>query len=303
MYGGDAFGWHDRVRTAIKTYAATQMQDPETAPPKPDPETRLTRQAMDSTMHTKGRIWSQPNSDSSLYNMQEVFIDEALYHYRWTGDEEYAQEIFPVIKNHLAWEKRCFDPDNDGLYENYANTHISDAHWYSGSPCTQASAYTYRANLMAAQMVRRLGEDDTPFCTEAEKIKQAVDRVLWLKEQGYYAEYKDLLGNQLLHTSVELPTIYHPIDFYMTDMFQSYQLMRYTEYALERVPLAGGGELIWSSNWLPWIWSVRMIGSNEAMNTAIAYYKGDANIFSLRYLWLCSLRSPTPSAYVLVINP
>src|SRR5512136_2115721 len=114
--------------------------------------------------------------------MQEVFIDQILWYLQWTGDLEFAKEMWPVLVDHLAWEKRCFDPDDDGLYENYANTLISDAHHYSGSPCTQASAYDYRALRLAAKLARLLGNDPEPFQREADKTLAAMNRVLWMPE-------------------------------------------------------------------------------------------------------------------------
>ena len=35
---------------------------------------------------------------------------------------------------------------------------------------------------------------------------------LWLKDKGWYAEYKDLLGLKQVHPSAALWTVYHAID-------------------------------------------------------------------------------------------
>ena len=106
-----------------------------------------------------------------------------------------------VLVDHLAYEKRCFDQDGDGLYENFANTLISDAHHYSGGACTQASAYNYRAHLLAARLAGLIGKDPEPFRREAEKIRAAMNEVLWMPKEGWYAEYRDLLGLKRLHPS------------------------------------------------------------------------------------------------------
>ena len=62
-----------------------------------------------------------------------------------------------------------------------------------------------------------------------------MNSVLWLKDKGYFAEYKDLLGLKRIHDAAEAPTIYHPIDFYLTDDFRSYQALRYIENRLKKI--------------------------------------------------------------------
>jgi hypothetical protein len=205
--------------------------------------------------------------------MQQVYIDQLMWHFLWTGDVEFAREMWPVIVDHLDWEQRCFDPDGDGLYENFANTLISDAHHYSGGACTQASAYNYRAFRMAARLARLIGKDAEPFDREADKILQAMNRVLWMPQDGWYAEYRDLLGLQRLHPSAELPSIYHPIDSDVPDLFRAWQMLRYVDTQIEHVPIEGDAATIWTSNWVPWIWSVRDILGSEVAHTALANWQ------------------------------
>ncbi len=205
--------------------------------------------------------------------MQQVYIDQLLWHLQWTGDLEFARRMWPVLVDHLQWEQRCFDPDDDGLYENFANTFISDAHHYSGGGCTQASAYNYRANLLAGRLAELLGEDPAPWAQEAVKIRDAMNRVLWMPNCGWYAEYQDLLGLRRLHPSAELPSIYHPLDSDVPDLFQAWQMLRYVDTAMERVPIEGGGTMLFSSNWVPYIWSIRDLSGVEVAHTALANWQ------------------------------
>ena len=39
------------------------------------------------------------------YDMNLCYIDELLWHFKWTGDLDYARQMWPVITRHLAWEK------------------------------------------------------------------------------------------------------------------------------------------------------------------------------------------------------
>jgi hypothetical protein len=244
------------------------------AKPHADPECDLARQAVDSVLYTRGYIPVHPTKNArGPYDMQQVYVDQLMWHFLWTGDLEFAREMWPVIVDHLDWEQRCFDPDGDGLYENCANTLISDAHHYSGGACTQASAYNYRAFRMAARLARLIGEEADPFNREADKIQAAMNRVLWMPRDGWYAEYRDLLGLKRLHPSAELPSIYHPIDSDLPDVFQAWQMLHYVDTQIEHVPIEGDAETIWTSNWVPWIWSVRDILGSEVAHTALANWQ------------------------------
>ena len=273
-YIGSSFGWHDRSRTHFRAFAKVQVKEPATGKPHADPETDLARQAADSVFYTRGYIPVHPTKDArGPYDMQQVHIDQLLWHFLWTGDLDFVREEWPVLVDHLAWEKRCFDPDDDGLYENVANTLISDGHHYSGGACTQASAYNYRAHLLAARLAGLIGKDPSPFQREAEKIRAAMNKVLWMPGEGWYAEYRDLLGLKRLHPSAELPSVYHPIDSDVPDMFQAYQMLRYVDTQIEHVPVEGDSVMIWTSNWVPWIWSVRDVLGSEVAHTALAYWQ------------------------------
>lgn len=273
-YAASEFGWHNRAQTHFRAFAAVQLKEPATGKPHADPASNLARQADDSVVYTRGYIPVHPTKDArGCYDMQQVYIDQLLWHLLWTGDLEFAKEMWPVLVDHLQWEKRCFDADGDGLYENFANTFISDAHHYSGGGCTQASAYNYRAFVMAGRLAKLLGEDPSPWEKEAAKIREAMNRVLWMPESGWYAEYQDLLGLRRLHPSAELPSVYHPIDSDVPDPFQAWGMLRYVDTAIERLPIDGGGTMLFTSNWVPFIWSVRDVCGVEVTHTALANWQ------------------------------
>lgn len=272
-YVASTLGWQDRARAHFRTFAKVQYQEPADGKPQAAPD-YFALQSEDSGMYSRGHIPHFPDPKlHGLYNMQEVYIDQLLWHLQWTGELEFAREMWPVLTNHLEWEKRCFDPDDDGLYENYANTFISDGHHYSGGGCAQASAYTYRALCGAARLAERLGHDPVPWRKEAQKTLDAMNRVLWLPQSGWYAEYRDLLGLGRLHPSAELPSIYHPIDSAMPDKFQAWQMLRYVDTELEHVPVEGKSNIVWSSNWVPYQWSTRSLIEGDIAHTALAYWQ------------------------------
>lgn len=256
-YGSEALGFHERVRAAILAFASRQLQRGQ----------------------DRGAIPHLLASTGVYYNMNEVFLDQVYYHYLWTGDRELLRALFPVIDGILTWEKGRFDRDGNALYESCLNTWISDFHWYSGGDTTQASAYMYRAHRLAAEAAQAAGADPKPFQREADRIRKAMNDVLWLRNQGHYAEFIDRMGLKRIHTEPELPTIYLPIDLGVTDSLQAYQMLRFTETSLRNeTSIPGGGRLVWSSNWAPnlggrYTHSTHELAFAETLNLAIAYYR------------------------------
>ena len=97
--------------------------------------------------------------------MQECALDMMLYYIEWSGDLDIAKRHFDDMVSMVEWERRTFDPDDDGLYQNLLNTWISDGHNYNGAGCAQSSAYNYRANLVLSKIAEKIGRDSTYFTT------------------------------------------------------------------------------------------------------------------------------------------
>lgn len=266
-----------------------------------DPSIGYSRVRRDSVLFSKGRLANQD------YNMQEGFIDQVIRHCCYSGDDAFIKKMYPVIQGHLEWEKRCFDTDDDGLYENFANTHISDAHGYNGAGCAQASAYTYFANMFMARMAKKLGKPATPFEAEARKIRSALNRKLWMAGEGAYGECLDTIGNRLRHESPELPSIYHIIDSGVADPFQAYQMLAYVGHKYEHITCGDDqGELVWSCNWVPWSWSVRQLMPNETCHLALAAWQAGRRDQAYRYFigpLVDTMKESRTPAHVIATSP
>lgn len=286
-YAGDLLGWHDRARRHFNAYAASQVTDiePIYQHPYQDSTLNLARAAKvwGTQMYSNGYICRNPNRNNQMhhYDMNLNYMDELLRHIDWTGDTAYAREILPVIERHLAWEKRNYDPDNDGLYDAYCCIWASDALYYNGGSVTHSSALNYNANKMTAAIARRLGMADKAlyYEEEAKRIASAIDSVLWVADKGVWAEYKDLMGLQRLHTSPALWTIYHTIDSRVGTPLQRYQATQYVDKHIPHIPVEGEGvekgkyATISTSDWQPYIWSINNVAFAEVMHTALAYWK------------------------------
>ncbi|WP_216859195.1 DUF4450 domain-containing protein [Hymenobacter citatus] len=281
-YVADPLGWHDRAQTHFRAYAKSQLTTP-AGPVVMDTTLNLARslEKLGTSVYSDGYIARNPNGDARPhhYDMNLVYIDELLRHLRWTGDLAFAREVWPVLERHLAWEKRNFDPDNDGLYDAYAAIWASDALQYSGGAVTHSSAYNYWSNKMAAELAAKLGKDPQPYQVEAAKIKQALQRRLWMPDRGWYAEYQDAQGLRQLHPSAGLWTIYHALDSEVPDPFQAYQSLRYIDTQIPHIPVRAEGlpdagyYLLSTTNWQPYDWSINNVALAEVLHTTLANWQ------------------------------
>ena len=283
-YVGDAIGRHKRALTHFDTYAANQVTEipPVLSHPRQDSTLNLARaeKKWGTPMYSNGYICRRPGKmeEMSHYDMNLVYIDALLRHFLHTGDTTSMRRLFPVIKRHLAWEKRNFDPDNDHLYDAYCCIWASDALYYSGGAVTHSSAYNLFANKVAARVAEAIGEDATPYHNEATAIKKAIDSNLWIPERGHWAEYRDAGGHQRLHPSAAIWTIYHAIDSEIADPFRNYAATCYVDSAIPRIPVVADGIqpglfTISTTNWKPYSWSINNVAIAEVMHTALAYWQ------------------------------
>lgn len=286
-YAADALGWHDRARMHFDSYLKSQVTQIAPGPVTPDTALHLARQLekMGTAMFSNGYICRNPNGDirPHHYDMNLVFMDQLLTHLQYTGDLTYIKKIWPALQLHLQWEKRNYDADGDGLYDAYACIWASDGLQYSGGGVTHSSAYNYRSNKMAAKLAQLLNEDPTPYQKEADKILTAMNQKLWAKDKGVFAEYKDLQGLQLLHTTPGLWTIYHAIDEGTATPAQQFQMLRYIDQTIPHIPVKAKDlpfnnmYLLATTNWQPYTWSINNVALAENLHTSLAYWQSHEN--------------------------
>lgn len=282
-YCGDALGWHDRALKHFDTYALNQITDipPVYDHPRQDAKHHIARaeKKWGTPMYSNGYICRRPGKkkEMSHYDMNLVYADAMIRHFMHTGDTAAMRRLFPVLKLHLEWEKRNFDPDGDHLYDAYCCIWASDALYYSGGAVTHSSAYNYFANLMTARVARLIGEDPSPYLREADAIKDAINGNLWMPEAGCWAEYRELGGHGRLHPYPALWTVYHAIDSHIGDRFQQYAATRYVDRNTPRIPLACDSSLytLSTTSWKPYSWSINNVAIAEVMHTALAYWLSD----------------------------
>lgn len=282
-YLGDVLGWNDRAVSHFDAYAKSQVIDvvPSIPHPSQDPATHLARakKKWGTQMYSNGYICRNPERNDQMhhYDMNLNYMDELLWHFCYDADTVYMRRMWNVIKSHLAWEKRNFDPDDDGLYDGYCCIWASDALYYNGGAVTHSSAYNYRGNLLAARIAEIIGEDSAPYETEATRILDAMNRRLWLDDKRHWVEYEDLMGLKRKHESAAVWSIYTPIDCGAGSSEQFYNATRYIDQMIPHIPVMADGEYYGStlstSNWMPYSWSINNVAAAEVMHTALAYFE------------------------------
>ncbi|MDR2776233.1 MAG: DUF4450 domain-containing protein [Tannerella sp.] len=295
-YTGDIMGWHDRARTHFNAYAASQVTEVPPVYPHPAQDSGLNlaraEKRWGTPMYSNGYICRNPyrNDQMHHYDMNLCYIDELMWHFLWTGDTTCVRTMWPVIERHLEWEKRNYDPDDDGLYDAYCCIWASDALYYSGGGVTHSSAYNYRANKLAARLAGMIGKDGEPYKIEAERILSAMNSRLWLPDKGHWAEYQERMGHKRTYEHAGIWTIYHTIDSEVDNMLQAYQSTRYIDTEIPHIPVISDDleeknlETISTTNWLPYSWSINNVAFAEVMHTALAYWIAGRNEEAFRLL-------------------
>ena len=274
----DDLGWHARARENIETWIPHQNTSAlsRTIPP-PDPAANLARN--EPGLHSNGDL------SNTHYDMNMVFMDALFRHLLWTGDAAFARKVWPVIERHLAWEKRLFrreyGPDKLPLYEAYATIWASDNLYYNGGGTAYASAYNIYANRMAARIALLAGKDPKPYAIEAEKIEKGMHTLLWLPEEGTFAEYKDIIGKQLVHADYGLWSFYHTVDEEAVTPLEAWQMGSALEAHMRPIPVQGPDvpsdhpyHVFSESDWMPYSWSINNVVMDENMHTALALWQG-----------------------------
>lgn len=284
-YAADVLSWHDRAKEHFESYANSQVLVPEKAPVKMDTLLHLARHAenMGTSVFSSGYISRNPNDNSKPhhYDMNLVFFDQIFSHFNYTGDVEFLKKMWPTMVRHMDWEKRNFKRNN--LYDAYAAIWASDALQYSGGGVTHTSAYNYRANREMAKLAKIVGADPTPYEKEADIILNAMKDQLWIKKNGYFAEFKDALGNKILHDKPGVWSIYHVSDAFILNEFEDYQNTQYIRNYIPHIPVTVKGEAsknyytLATTNWQPYTWSINNVALAENLQTALAYWQSGRN--------------------------
>jgi hypothetical protein len=270
-YGATVAGWHDRVLAEAGYYLRSQVKDTKRTSFASDPKVLLTAAAPDSRYYGKGRI----NQDQGFYNMQTQLFAQLIHAWRWSGDPELEKILRPALELHLEWMQECFDPDQDGTYESYINTWPTDSIWFNGGGTPDETAYAYKSHLAARDLARRAGDNDAVARHETilQRIRSGFFQQLWSAERGHPGLVREQSAHRRLKLDPWLYGIFLPVDSGLLNEPQMLTTLRYSEWALQNDPAPAGGRRVWTSNFVPGIWSVRELWPGDNYHLALAYFQ------------------------------
>lgn len=291
-YLGDVLGWTDRALSHFNAYAESQVADVEPTIPHPSQDSAMNMaralKRWGTQMYSNGYICRYPHRHDNMhhYDMNLNFIDELLWHFQYDANPDTLRRYWPLLVRHIAWEKRNFDPDDDGLYDAYCCIWASDALYYSGGVVTHSSAYNLRALRLAVQIAQIIGEDASYYAQEAEKTARAMDKYLWNADEGHWVEYKDALGLKRVHNDAAIWSIYTPINSGVGTPEQRYAATKYVDRAIPHIPVVCSGDAhglfsadtlctISTTDWMPYSWSINNVACAEVYNMALAYFEAN----------------------------
>lgn len=168
-----------------------------------------------------GRVPNRVTGDAMIYNTTDGtpwFMREVMDYLRYTGDEEYATEIYPVIKRAMAGALENYVDESGFLTHDDADTwmdaRINGAEPWSarGSMANDIQALWYTAVLSAVEIANYNGDTETAeeWQAIADQLKANFQDLFWnsststladrIREDGT-ADYK-IRPNQLMVISV-----------------------------------------------------------------------------------------------------
>lgn len=157
----------------------------------------------------RGRIIQDTGSGGAwpVSSDRTVWAVAAWELYKITGDKEWLQSSYEIIRNTLEDDYKTIKAEN-GLYKGESSfldwREQTYPKWMSNMDIAESmnlgtNVVHYQANRVLEKMARALGEDASKYTTRAENIKKAINELLWLEDKGYYAQY--LYGRKYMNLS------------------------------------------------------------------------------------------------------
>jgi hypothetical protein len=128
--------------------------------------------------------------------------------YKTTGDKDWLQLAYEIIRNTLEDDYKVLNNPGTGLYKGESSfldwREQTYPKWMSNmdiyvSQNLGTNVVHYQAHIILAEMAKALGQPFQAYLQRAGAIKKAINNYLWIKDKGYYGQY--LYGRQYLDLS------------------------------------------------------------------------------------------------------
>lgn len=129
-----------------------------------------------------------------------IWANAAWEVYKATGDKQWLLKVYEIIKNSIIDDSKNVYDAATGLVKGESSfldwREQTYPKWMQPadifeSACLGTNAAHFQANIVAAEMAELLGETNNAniFKQQAQKIKEGINKYLWLPEKGYYAQF------------------------------------------------------------------------------------------------------------------
>jgi len=152
---------------------------------------RLLRNQSDKT-NGNGRIVHEITPDAAVSNpgnTQETaqFILTVGKVFQWTGDREFAREMYPAIKRSIDWLLGEMDPDKDLFPGGYGIMEVSGLN----AELIDVAVYTQKALEAAARIAEVMNDTDAKdrYQKLAADLKDKINQKFWIERDGTYADF------------------------------------------------------------------------------------------------------------------
>ncbi len=149
----------------------------------------------------RGRIVQDTGSGGAwpVSSDRTTWVLAAWEIYKVTGDRAWLDEVYPIIKNSLEDDYKTLYDSKTGLYSGESSfldwREQTYPKWMDNrdiyvSQNLGTNVVHYQAHRILAEMARIKGEPHETYEMRAYGIKKGINAFLWMKEQGYYAQYR-----------------------------------------------------------------------------------------------------------------
>ncbi len=157
-----------------------------------------------------GRIIQDTGSGGSwpVSSDRVIWAVAAWEIYKVTGEREWLEYIYPVIRNSLADDHKTLYDSSTGMFRGESSfldwreqtypAWMDNADIFSSQNLSTNAIY-YRVHVLLSQMAALLGEPSELHLERAEQAKEGINKHLWMPDQGYYGQY--LYGRKHLAVS------------------------------------------------------------------------------------------------------
>jgi len=251
----------------------------------------------------RGRIIQDTGSGGAwpVSSDRTTWVLAAWEIYKATGDQDWLDEVYPIIKNTLEDDYQTIYNAETGMYSGESSfldwREQTYPKWMDNkdiyvSQNLGTNVVHYQAHRILSEMAKIKGEAFQVYEQRAEMIKKGINDYLWMKDKGYYAQY--IYGRDDLYQSPRYEALGEALAilFEVADSEQAKSIIEkspLTEYGATCLypqipdipPYHNNG--IWPFVQSYWNWAAAKTGNEAVLEHGLASVYRAAGLFLTNY--------------------